>query len=167
MLAVRGVAWQEEKIVDGNGTLPFRSFSMHDGIESDEGDREVGGMGGDALLAGTQDRVAPVDALQRGAAAARLAFVARGVRVPEVTTADPLQEVAPHRGHVAQLRRGAQDKGLSDHREALCHSGRLGNIAHPCERSDAQATIGKLFDLLERQQIDVNETAGLYDIQAQ
>ena len=61
----------------------------------------------------------------------------------------------------------AQDKGLSDHREALCHSGRLGNIAHPCERSDAQATIGKLFDLLERQQIDVNETAGLYDIQAQ
>src|SRR5438105_4094035 len=103
MLTVWGVAWQEEEIVDGNGTLPFRSFSMHDGIESDEGDSDVGGMGGNTLLAGTQDRVAPVNAFQRGAAAARLAFVARGVRVPEVTTADPLQEVASHRCHVPQL----------------------------------------------------------------
>src|SRR5256885_723683 len=52
--------------------------------------------------------------------------------------------------------------------EELADGGlRFGHIPHPCERSAAQATMGKLFDLLERQQIDVNETAGLYDIQAQ
>src|SRR5256885_723679 len=52
--------------------------------------------------------------------------------------------------------------------EELAHGGlRSGALARMRDVAEAQATIGKLFDLLERQQIDVNEPAGLYDIQAQ
>lgn len=99
-------------------------------------------MRGDAVLAGAQDRVAPVDAVQRGAAAARHALVARGPGVAEVRAAHLLHQVAAHRRHVAQLGRRAEEQGLGKHREAVHDCRGLCDVANAGQRPDAQTAPG-------------------------
>src|SRR6202045_5537101 len=88
-------------------------------------------MGRDAVLACTQDRVHPVDAVDRRAAAAWLAFVARGRRVIEIKTARALQQVASRGGHIAQLRRSAGE-------DCACQQG----IARLYLRGEARPVLG-------------------------
>src|SRR5580704_1237159 len=114
-------------------------------------------MGGDAVIAGTEDGVAPVHAVYRGTAGARVALVARRGRVPEVAAPDPLAQVAAHRGHVSQLGRRAQHKRLRDHREPLDHPGRAGHITHPGQRPDPQPAVWQVLDQVQRQVVDVDQ----------
>ena len=69
------------------------------------------GMRRDAGLAGAEDRVHAVEALDGRAAAAGLALVAGRRGVIEVGAARALQQVAAGRRHVAQLLRGAGQDG--------------------------------------------------------
>ena len=70
-------------------------------------------------LARAEDRVHAVEAADRRAARARLAFVAGRRDVVEVGAARALQEVAADRRHVAQLLRGAGQQRARQHRIAL------------------------------------------------
>ncbi|MCY1246027.1 hypothetical protein D9M72_592240 [compost metagenome] len=67
-----------------------------------------------AVLAGAEDRVTGVQSVDGGAAGAGRALVAAGVQHAEIGTAHPLQHVAAHRRHVAQLRRGALNQAFGD-----------------------------------------------------
>src|SRR5579859_3936923 len=114
-------------------------------------------MGGDAVIAGAEDGVAPVHAVQRGTAGARVALVARRGRVPEVAAPDPLAQVAAHRGHVPQLRRRAKHERLRDHREPLDHPGLTGHITHPGQRPDPQPAVRQVLDQVQWQVVDVDQ----------
>src|SRR5580704_7512565 len=114
-------------------------------------------MGGDAVIAGTEDGVAPVHAVYRGTAGTRVALVARRGRVPEVAAPDPLAQVSAHRGHVPQLRRRAQHQRLRDHREPFHHPGRAGHLTHPGQRPDPQPAVRQVLDAVQRQVVDVDQ----------
>ena len=94
---------------------------------------------------------------QGRAAAAGVALVARRRRVAEVAAAHPLAQVAAHRGHVPQLRRGAEQQRLGDDREPLPHRGNLRDVAHPGQRPDPQPAAGGLLDAVQRQVVDVDQ----------
>src|SRR5205814_10036905 len=87
----------------------------------------VGRMRGDARVAGAENGVHARPAADRRAAAAGLALVAGGGEVPVVGAARSLQEVPSHGRDVAQLRRGACEDRLCEHRQALLDPGMLGD----------------------------------------
>ena len=99
-------------------------------------------------------RLKPVE---RGAAAPGVALVAGGDPVAQVRAARALEQVAAHRGHVAQLLGGAEVQRLGDRREALDHPRLAGDVAHARERADAQTAVGERLDARERQVVDVDE----------
>lgn len=69
MFALGCIAGEQEEVVDRDGAGAVHAFHVHDGVQGDEGDGQVGGVGGDAVLARAEDRMTAVDALQRGTAA--------------------------------------------------------------------------------------------------
>ena len=88
-----------------------RTRHMNLRFERSERDAHVGRMRRDAGLAGAEDRVDPIDAVDGRTAAAGLAFVARRRHVIEIKAARPLHQVAAGRRHIAKLLRGAgQDR---------------------------------------------------------
>ena len=110
----------------------------------------------DAMIARAENRVAGIEAIDRGATGARGALVAGRVEHPEIGAADALEQVAADRGHVAQLRRGALDQAFGDQRLQALHVGIGGDIRHAGERADDE--IGALDpDAAERQRVDVDE----------
>ena len=111
-----------------------------------------------------QDRVHPVDAVDCRAAAAWLAFVARGRRVIEIKTARALQPIASRGGHIAQLRRSAGKDCACQQGIARLDLRVVGEIAVGNERADAQAAVCGLLDRLERQMGDVDQPRGARDI---
>jgi hypothetical protein len=117
-------------------------------------------MGGDALVAGAQDRVPAGEAAQRREAAAGIALVARRRHIAEVAAPHPLAQGAAQRGHIPQLRRGSQQQRLRDDRETRHHAGRPGNVAHPRRRADAKATAGQVLDPVQGEVVDVDQQPG-------
>ena len=111
-----------------------------------------------------EDRVHAILAVDGGAAAARLAFVAGRRRIVEVVAARALQEIAARRCHVAQLLRGAGHDRAGENRIALLHQRVIGEIGVAHERPDAQATARRVFDLLQRQPRDVDHFRRPFDI---
>src|SRR4051794_40383919 len=98
----------------------------------------------DAVIAATEDRVAAVQAPDRGAPAARVPLVARRDAVAEVAAADTLAEVAADRRHVAQLLRRAEQERLRDGGVAGGDRGVARDRAHARERPDPQAAARQL-----------------------
>ena len=92
-------------------------------------------------------RLKPLD---RRAAGARLALVARRGRVVEVGAARPLQQVAAGGGHVAQLRRRAGEDRAGEQRIARLDLRVIGEIAVRHQGADAQAAVCGLLDPVER-----------------
>ena len=127
-------------------------------------DAHVRGVSGDAMLARPEDRVHAVDAVDRRTAATRLALIARCDRVVEVQAARALQEIAPGRGHVAQLLRGPGEDRAGEQRIARLDLRVIGEIAIGHQRADPQATVPGLLDLVERQMRDVDQLRGARDI---
>src|SRR5216683_557482 len=109
------------------------------------------------MLARPQDRVHAVDPLDRRAAAARFALVARRGRIVEIEAARSLQEIAPGGGHVAQLLRGAGENRAAEQWIACLDARVIGEIAIGNQRADPQAAVLRLLDLVERQMRDVDE----------
>ena len=132
---------QKMEIGDGNVPLAVRAAHVHHGFQRGERDAHVGRMRGDARVAGAENGVHARPAADRRAAAAGLALVAGGGEVPVVGAARSLQEVPSHGRDVAQLRRGACEDRLCEHRQALLDPGMLGDLGVRRHRVDAHAVL--------------------------
>src|SRR5215208_6403784 len=102
-VALRRVARQAMKVLKCDDPLPGRTRHMDFSFERCKGDAHIRRMRGDAVLAGAKNSVDPVDAVDRRAAAARLALVAGCGDIIEIEAARSLQQIATRGGHVAQL----------------------------------------------------------------
>ena len=78
---------------------------FHHRIEHAHGHRHVGGVRGDTRFARAHDREVAIEAVDRRAAAAGLAFVARLIGVVKIGAAGALEQIARGRRLVAQLPR--------------------------------------------------------------
>ena len=126
---------------------------LHAGVERGERDAHVGGMRRNAMLARAQDRVHAVDAVDRGAAGARLALVARRGGVVEVQAARALQQIAAVGRHVAQLRRRAGEDRIGEQRIARLDLRVVGDVAVGHQRAEPQPAVLGLLDRVERQSV--------------
>ena len=80
-----------------------------------------------------------VEAVQRGAAGARIALVAIAIAdVAEIAAARPLQDIAAERRHVAQLRAGGKLERVRDHRIIALDFGICCDVGHPRQRAEPQ-----------------------------
>ena len=163
-VALRRVSGQPMEIRKRDGALARRPRHMDLGVERGQRDAHVGRMRRDAGLARAEDRVHAVEAVDRRAAAARLAFVAGRRGVVEVIAARPLQEVAAGRRHVAQLLRSAREDRAREQRIALLDQRMIGEVGIRHERADAHAAVRGLLDLVQRQPRDVDQPRGAFDI---
>ena len=100
----------------------------------------------------------PVEAGKCRTAGTGAALVAGLCNVIEIVAAGSLQQIAAGRRLVAQLRAGACQERAAQNAVALPHALVACKIAVPHQRADAQATIGGLFDLVERQAVDIDQT---------
>src|SRR5262249_55940447 len=121
-------------------------------------------MGCDAMLAGTEYGMNPVEAVEGGASATWLALVARIHRVAKVVAASPQQQVPAGRGHVAQLRGRSGEQRLREHGIFLLHDFVMREIAVAYHRSDAPSAVGSTFDFRQRQAVDVEHGMRVLDI---
>src|SRR5205814_8081071 len=100
---LRRASRQAMKICERDDASAAGTGHVNLGVERRQRDAHVGGMRRDAGLAGAEDRVHAIEAVDGGAAAARLAFVARRRRVVEIITARPREGIAAGGSYVAQL----------------------------------------------------------------
>ena len=163
-VALRRVAGQPVEIRERDHAVARRAGDMDRRLQHRERHAHVGGMHRDAGIAGAEDRVHAIEAVDGGAAAARLAFVAGRRDVVEVGAARALQEVAAGRCHIAQLLRGAGHDRAGENRIALLDQRVIGEIGVAHERADAQAAARRVFDLLQRQPRDVDQLRRPLDI---
>ena len=83
------------------------AFDLDHRVERDQRHAEIRWMGSDAAFAPSQHRMQPVVAAAGVTARTGRAFIAGAGDVVEIGAAGPLQQIAPDRGGVAKLRRGA------------------------------------------------------------
>src|SRR5580692_12457692 len=120
-------------------------------------------MRGDAVLAGAQDRVGPVEAFERSATRSRSALVAcvsagcSRAGIAEVSASRSLQQVPAGGGHVAQLGGSSGQKRLRKYRIIVLHVGIPGEVGIANQGADAQASAGEPLNFVQWQEIDVDE----------
>ena len=163
--ALRCAAGDEEEISNGHIAFAFRALDVNGGFEGGKGDVHVGGVGGDAVLTGAQDGERTILAFYGRTAGAGGALVAGHGLVAEIHAAGALQQIAAGGGHVAQLRGGALEQGLGKHGVIALDGRVMSQVGVAYQRADFQAAVGKLFYLVKRKAIDVNEPAGTLDVQ--
>ena len=105
-----------------------------------------------------------VQTVARRAAAAGLALVARHRGVVEVIATGALQQVAAGTGHVAQLRRRPGEDGLGQQRVTLLDQRVPGQVGVTHQRTDTQAPLGGLLNVMQRQAGDVDQVLGMADV---
>jgi hypothetical protein len=118
-----------------------------------------------ASLGVAEDREVAVLALDRRAAGARPALVARLRDVLEVGAARALQQVAGDRGEVAQLPGRARQQRLGEQRVLAADERIGGQVAVAHRAADAQPAVGCALDRGVRQARDVDEVRGPLDAQ--
>jgi hypothetical protein len=106
-LARRVLVVGDVEVGDRDLPLALWPLEVDDGVKGGWSHAHVRRVGDEALLAGAQDRVATIIAVDCQTAPARLALVARQGGVAEIATAGALHEVAVNRVRVPDLRRGA------------------------------------------------------------
>ncbi len=99
------------------------------------------------------------------AAAAGLAFVARLVGVVEIRATGALEQIARGRRLVAQLTRGAREQRARKQAIVAPHTLIGGEIGVAHQRADAQPTLGRRFDLVEREAVDVDQMRRRLDLE--
>lgn len=104
MLLIRRLARREVEIGQRYRAFTILTLRMDHRVESDQGNRQIRSVGGDAVLAGAQDRMHPMGTRDSGAAGAAIALIACGDRgVAEIAAARALQQVSPDGCHIPQL----------------------------------------------------------------
>ena len=99
------------------------------------------------------------------AAGPGLALVAGHGGVAEVHAPRSLEQIAGRRRHVAKLGRCAGEKRLRQHGIIALHRRMVGEIGIANGGADLQPAVGRRFDLVERQAVDVEEPRGRLDVQ--
>ena len=122
-------------------------------------------MGGNALVASAQHGVWAVIALQRRAARAGRAFVARFGGVVEVESAGSLQEIATGGGYIAQLGGRATQQGSAQHCIVSAYPGVGCQISVAYCRANTQPALGCNFGSVQPEAIDVDEVYRRFDFQ--
>jgi hypothetical protein len=155
---LRCTARQPMELSERNRPFSARPADDHVCIHCRKRDRHVGRMGGDASVGPSEDRMSAIETGQSRTPGAGPPLVARKViAVPEVGAACALHDIAPDRGHVAELTGRSEQQAFCDHRKAAADL-RVGrHVAHPGERADANAAI--------RQWIDPRHAGQLVDVQ--
>ena len=111
---MRGCAGEQVEFGDGDVARAGCAVDGDDGFEGCEGDIHVGRVGGDTVLARSQNREGTVVAFDGRTAGAGCAFVAGHGGIAEVHAAGALEEVAAGGGHVAELSRCAGEQRLRE-----------------------------------------------------
>src|SRR6185312_13162649 len=89
-------------------------------VERDQGLSEVARIGCDALIGGSEHRMAAIKAFQGSTAGSGIALVAGVVTdVAEIAAPRPLQDIPAERRHVAQLRARSKLEGIGNDRIVL------------------------------------------------
>jgi len=97
----------------------------------------------------SDDGVDTVESVERRAAGAGLAFVARVVGVAVVVAACFLQEIAAGGGHVAELRRRAGEQCFREDDKLLADGVVPGEVAVADQCADAETAVGERLDAVE------------------
>ena len=165
-LDVRRFSGQAVEISDGDAAGGLIGAEQLDaGLQDGHRDGHVRGMGGDAGVARAEDGVHAVDAADGGAARAGIALVAVGGRVVEVGAAGALQQVAADGRLVAQLAGSAGDERLGEDGVTGAHAEIGGDVGVCGLGADAQAAVGEVFGIFERQAADVDQVGGPLDLE--
>jgi hypothetical protein len=145
-------------------TVAGRASNVDLSFQHRERHAHVRRMRRDAGVTAAEDRVHAIVAVDGGAAAARLAFVAGRRCVVEVVAAGALQEVAARRCHITELLRGAGHDRAGENRIALLYQWVIGEIGVAYERSNTQPTVRRVFNLVQRQPRDIDHLRWSFDI---
>ena len=156
-VALRCIARQPVEVRKRDHAVARDASNVDLRLQYRERDAHVRWVDRDAGFARTEDRVHAIVAVNGGAAAAGLSFVAGRRSVVEVMAARTLEEISACRGHVAQLLRGAGHDRAGENRITLLDERVISEIGVAHERADTQAAAGHAFDLLERQPSDVDQ----------
>src|SRR5262245_53530054 len=98
-----------------NGAPPPQTRDLDRRIERDQGLREIARIGRNASIAGSEHGMRAIETVECRAAGARIALVALGIGdVAKVRTTGALQDIAPERRHVADLRACRKPQRLGD-----------------------------------------------------
>ena len=98
------------------------------------------------MLAGAENCVNAIEAIDRRTPRAGIALVARGIRrITEVVTPRALQQVAAGGRHIAQLRRSSRAQRLRQHWVSLLNQLVIGQIAIADHRADLHAATAGAF----------------------
>ncbi|OFA00968.1 hypothetical protein DUPY_22520 [Duganella phyllosphaerae] len=159
-------AGQAIEVGDGNGPVgAVRVDRFHHRVQQPHGHGHVARVRGDAGVALAHDGVATGKSAEGGATGAWRTLVAGLVGIVEIWTAGALQQVAGRGGLVAQLRAGAGQQGPRQHAVIAPHGGigRQVGIAH--QGADAQAALGRGFDAVQAQAVDVHQVGRRFDLE--
>jgi len=162
--ALRRIAGQEMKRLQRNVAAAGIAFHFDDGIERNQRHAKIRWMGGDAVLAPSEDGMQPIIAAVGIAARTGLTLVASTGDVVEIGAARALQEIAADSGGVAQLRRCTRQKRFGYSRETAGEIAVVGQIRVAHQRADAHATVGESLDPVEAGKMrDIDEAIGPAD----
>ena len=162
------MAWSREpvEVLDRDAALALRPFNLDGGFERGEGDVLVGGVGGDAIFAGAENREHAVVAVDGRTAGAGVALVAWVDSVAEVDAAGPLEEIAASSRHIAELRRSAGEQSLREDWVVALNRRVVGDIGVTGECSDdagRPSDVGSM--LIERKTVNVDDFARALDVE--
>ena len=142
-LHMRRLARQPVELGDRN--LPRRAVRTHRfdrRVERTHGHRHVARMCGDARVARADHGMLAAEAVERGAPATGLPFVARLIGVVEVGAACPLEQVAGRGGLVAQLTRRPREQRAREHTVVTPYAWIGGEVGVADERAERSPPSG-------------------------
>jgi hypothetical protein len=129
-------------------------------VQREQRHRQVGRVRGNAVLDGAEDRMHAMLAIPCRAPGSWFSLIAGAAGIAEVSAAGPLKQVPTNRGHITQLRRGAREKRLRDHRIRGRNRRVSRHVAHARERTNLEpmrhcldAPMGKAVDIDERMRL--------------
>src|SRR6266851_2730990 len=163
-LAMGSRAGEEIEVMDGDAALTLGSLDLNRGLKRGEGNVLVGGVGGDAVLAGAEDGERAIVTADRRASTPGFTLVTGVSGIAEVNAAGSLQKVAASGGHVTQLRRGAGEEGLREHGIVPLDGGVKSNVGVTGKRADDESAGWSGFDFVEGKAVDVDDLPGPLDI---
>lgn len=124
---------------EGQRPLACRADHVEFGVERDQGYGPVARVGGDAGVAGAQQRVGTVESVESRTAAAGVPLVAGELRsAAEVAASRALQQVPADRRHVAQLLGRRPPQGFRQRRIVAAYDGMVSDLGHFHSRTERQ-----------------------------
>ena len=161
-LPLRRLARKNEKIGDWNGPSAFGAFQPDHSFKRRERHVHIGRIGGDAMLARSQNGEHSIVPSNGGAARAGFALVARHGSIAEVHASGALKKISAGGRHVAQLRGRSGKERLRQHGIVADHGGVMRQRGIANQRADLQAAAGQLLNRTQRQLVDVDQTGAAF-----